>query len=117
VSGDPRIKCARDTVCGKVFWPSPLCDKVYSIFTSGRVGGAPTAWGDPWASREFVRGYCCCPWLGSAETGSRPLADKVFISDPRLPVSLKMFFQPCFRTIGGIPDYGTQQKQINGYRG
>jgi hypothetical protein len=74
-----------------------------------RVGGAPTAWGDPRVSRELVRGYCCCPRLGSGETGSRPLVDKVFISDPRLPVFLKTFFQPCFRTIWGTPDYGTRQ--------
>jgi hypothetical protein len=42
-------------------------------------------------SREFVRDYCCCPRLGSGETGSRPLVDKAFNSDPCLPVFLKMF--------------------------
>jgi hypothetical protein len=73
-----------------------------------RVGGAPTAWGGPRASREFVLGYCCCPRLGSGETGSRPLVDKVINSDPRLPVFLKVFFQTCFRIIGGTPDYGTR---------
>jgi hypothetical protein len=35
VSSDPRIKCARDTVDGKVVWPRPLCDKVYLSFTLG----------------------------------------------------------------------------------
>jgi hypothetical protein len=92
VSGNPRIKCARDTVGGKVFWPRPLCDKVNPSFTSGESGVRPPPGGDPRASREFVLGYCCCPRLGSGETGSRPLADKVINSGPRLLVFLKVFF-------------------------
>jgi hypothetical protein len=41
VSDDPRIKCARDTVGGKVVWPRPLYDKVYPSFTSGESGVRP----------------------------------------------------------------------------
>jgi hypothetical protein len=41
VSGDPRIKYARDTVGGKVVWPRPLYDKVYLSFTSGESGVRP----------------------------------------------------------------------------
>jgi hypothetical protein len=35
VSGDPRIKCARDTVGGKAIWPRLLYDKVCPSFASG----------------------------------------------------------------------------------
>jgi hypothetical protein len=41
VSGDPRIKCARDAVDDKVFWPRSLYDKVYPSFTSGESGVRP----------------------------------------------------------------------------
>jgi hypothetical protein len=38
VSGDPRIKCARDTVGGKAIWPRSLYDKVRPSFASGELG-------------------------------------------------------------------------------
>jgi hypothetical protein len=38
VSGDPRIKCARDTVGGKAIWPRLLYDKVCPSFASGEPG-------------------------------------------------------------------------------
>jgi hypothetical protein len=38
VSGDPRIKCARDTVGGKAIWPRSLYDKVRLSFASGDPG-------------------------------------------------------------------------------
>jgi hypothetical protein len=41
VSGDPRIKCARDTVGGKAVWPRPLYDIVYPSFASGEPGAPP----------------------------------------------------------------------------
>jgi hypothetical protein len=41
VSGDPRIKCARDTVGGKAIWPRSLYDKVCLSFASGEPGVCP----------------------------------------------------------------------------
>jgi hypothetical protein len=41
VSGDPRIKCACDTVGGKVIWPRLLYDKVCSSLASGEPGVRP----------------------------------------------------------------------------
>jgi hypothetical protein len=38
VLGDPRIKCARDTVGGKAIWPRSLYDKVRPSFASGEPG-------------------------------------------------------------------------------
>jgi hypothetical protein len=43
VSGDPRIKYARDTVGGKAIWPRSLYDKVLPELRLGRAGGAVTA--------------------------------------------------------------------------
>jgi hypothetical protein len=41
VSGDPCIKCARDTVGGKAVWPRSLYDKVHTSFASGKPGVRP----------------------------------------------------------------------------
>jgi hypothetical protein len=41
VSGDPRIKCACDTVGGKAIWPRLLYDKVCSSLASGEPGVRP----------------------------------------------------------------------------
>jgi hypothetical protein len=38
VSGDPCIKCACDTVGGKVIWPGLLYDKVYPSLASDEPG-------------------------------------------------------------------------------
>jgi hypothetical protein len=76
VSGDPCIKCARDTVGGKAVWPRPLPDKVYPSSASGKPGVRPLPEGDPWASRESVWDYYSCPRLGSGETGPCPSVDK-----------------------------------------
>jgi hypothetical protein len=45
VSGDPCIKCARDTVGGKAVWPRPLYDKVHPSFASGKPGVRPLSEG------------------------------------------------------------------------
>jgi hypothetical protein len=41
VSGDPRIKCACDTVDGKAIWPRLLYDKVCPSLASGEPGVRP----------------------------------------------------------------------------
>jgi hypothetical protein len=41
VSGDPRIKCARDAVGDKAIWPRLLYDKVCPSLTSGEPGVRP----------------------------------------------------------------------------
>jgi hypothetical protein len=41
VSGDPRIKCARDTVGGMAVWSRPLYDQVYPSIASGEPGVCP----------------------------------------------------------------------------
>jgi hypothetical protein len=41
VSGDPCIKCARDTVGGKAIWPRLLYDKVCPSLASGEPGMRP----------------------------------------------------------------------------
>jgi hypothetical protein len=41
VSGDPRIKCACDTVGGKAIWSRLLYDKVYPSLASGEPGVRP----------------------------------------------------------------------------
>jgi hypothetical protein len=41
VSGDPCIKCARDTIGGKAVWLRLLYDKVYPSFASGELGVLP----------------------------------------------------------------------------
>jgi hypothetical protein len=38
MSGDPRIKCACDTVGGKAIWPRLLYDKVCPSLASGKPG-------------------------------------------------------------------------------
>jgi hypothetical protein len=38
MSGDPRIKCACDTVGGKAIWPRLLYDKVCPSLASGEPG-------------------------------------------------------------------------------
>ena len=41
MSGDPRIKCARDMVGGKAIWPRLLYDKVCPSLASGEPGVRP----------------------------------------------------------------------------
>jgi hypothetical protein len=41
VSGDPRIKCACDTVGGKAIWPRLLYDKVCPSLASDEPGVRP----------------------------------------------------------------------------
>jgi hypothetical protein len=41
VSGDPRIKCACDTVGGKAIWPRLLYDEVCPSLASGEPGVRP----------------------------------------------------------------------------
>jgi hypothetical protein len=63
VSGDPRTKCARDTVGGKAVWSRSLCDKVYSSFASGQPGAPPLPEGtlgravNPYVTTVFARGW------------------------------------------------------------
>jgi hypothetical protein len=63
VSGNPRIKCARDTVGGKAIWPRPLCDKVYPSFASGVPGAPPLPEGilgravNPYGTTVLARGW------------------------------------------------------------
>jgi hypothetical protein len=72
------MECARDTVG----WWGDLA-KVASRRSMlelglGRAEGAPAAWGDPRARREFVRDYCFRPRPGSGEARLRPLVGEVF---------------------------------------
>jgi hypothetical protein len=75
VSGDPRIKCACDTV-GKAIWPRLLYDKVRPSLASGEPGVRPLP------EEAFGRVVnpsgttCSYPRPGSSETRSRPLADE-----------------------------------------
>jgi hypothetical protein len=63
VSGDPRIKCARDTVGGKAVWPSPPYDKVCPSFASGEPGVHPLPEGtlgravNPYGTTILARGW------------------------------------------------------------
>jgi hypothetical protein len=111
VSGDPRIKCACDTVgwwgdLAKVASQRSLPEPGF-----GRVEGAPTAWGGPRARREFVRDYCSRPRPGSGEARLRPLADEALTWTA--PISLCGlcwgWLPAVFRSVGGTPNYGTRQ--------
>jgi hypothetical protein len=73
VSGDPCIKCARETVGGKAVWPRPLYDKVYPSFASGEPGVRPLPEGtlgravNPYETTVLARGGArvrrdCVPW-------------------------------------------------------
>jgi hypothetical protein len=63
VSGDPRIKCARDTVGGKAIWLRPLYDKVCPSFASGEPGVRPLPEGtlgravNPFGTTVLARGW------------------------------------------------------------
>jgi hypothetical protein len=62
VSGDPCIKCARDTAGGKAVWLRPLYDKVYSSFASGEPRVRPLPEGtlgramNPYGTTVLARG-------------------------------------------------------------
>jgi hypothetical protein len=63
MSGDPRIKCARDTVGGKAIWPRSLYDKVCPSFASGEPGVRPLPEGtlrravNPFRAIVLARGW------------------------------------------------------------
>jgi hypothetical protein len=63
VLGDPRIKCARDTVVDKAIWPRSLYDKVCPSFTSGEPGVHPLPEGtlgravNPFGTTILARGW------------------------------------------------------------
>jgi hypothetical protein len=63
VSGDPCIKCARDTVGGKAIWPRSLYDKVCPSFASGEPGVCPLYEGtlgravNPFGTTVLARGW------------------------------------------------------------
>jgi hypothetical protein len=63
VSGDSRIKCARDTVGGKVIWPRSLYDKVCPSFALGEPGVHPLPEGtlgravNPFGATVLARGW------------------------------------------------------------
>jgi hypothetical protein len=63
VSGDPRIKCARDTVGGKAVWSRPLYDKVCPSFALGEPGVRPLPEGtlgravNPYRTTVLARGW------------------------------------------------------------
>jgi hypothetical protein len=63
MSGDPRIKCARDTVSGKAIWPRSLYEKVGSSFASGEPGVRPLPEGtlgravNPFGTIVLARGW------------------------------------------------------------
>jgi hypothetical protein len=63
VSGDPRIKCARDTVGGKAIWPRLLHDNVCPSLASGESGVRPLLEGtlgrgtNPFRTTVLARGW------------------------------------------------------------
>jgi hypothetical protein len=63
VSGDPRIKCACDTVGGKAIWLRSLYDKVFPSFASGETGVRPLPEGtlgramNPFRTTVLARGW------------------------------------------------------------
>jgi hypothetical protein len=63
VSGDPCIKCARDTVGGKAIWPRLLYNKVCPSFSSCEPGVRPLPEGtlgramNPFGTTVLARGW------------------------------------------------------------
>jgi hypothetical protein len=76
VSGDPRIKCACDTVGWLGDSVEVAARQSLPELSLGRDGGASVDRGDPRARHEFVRDYCLRPRLGSDEARSCPLGNE-----------------------------------------